>query len=128
MRPPGWRVDGQGSFREKRNCRMADRQTARPSTPRAPPARPAGGEIGAARLYWRPARTGAAVSQDARIETLEIKVAHLERALQDLSDVLYRQQQRLDAHEVRYQRLVDRVEGADQQSGSGPKFEIPPHY
>jgi uncharacterized coiled-coil protein SlyX len=68
------------------------------------------------------------VSQDARIETLEIKVAHLERALQDLSDVLYRQQQRLDAHEDRYQRLVDRVEGADQQSGSGPKFEIPPHY
>jgi uncharacterized coiled-coil protein SlyX len=68
------------------------------------------------------------VSQDDRIETLEIKVAHLERALQELSDVLYRQQQRLDAHEDRYQRLIDHAEGASQQPGSGPKFEIPPHY
>jgi uncharacterized coiled-coil protein SlyX len=107
---------------------MARRPTGRPSTSRAPPASPAGGEIGGARLYWRPARTGATVSQNPRIETLEIKIAHLERALQDLSDALYRQQQRLDAQEERYQRLIDRVEGANQQSGSGPKFEIPPHY
>ena len=68
------------------------------------------------------------MSHDARIEMLEIKVAHLERALQDLSDVLYRQQQRLDAHEARYQRLIERVEGADQPAGTEPKFEIPPHY
>jgi uncharacterized coiled-coil protein SlyX len=68
------------------------------------------------------------VSHDARIETLEIKVAHLERALQELSDVLYRQQQRLDAHEARYERLIDRVEAADQQTGPEAKFEIPPHY
>ena len=80
------------------------------------------------RLYWWPARTEAAVSHDARIETLEIKVAHLERALQELSDVLYRQQQRLDADEARYQRLIERVEASDPPSGSEAKFEIPPHY
>jgi uncharacterized coiled-coil protein SlyX len=68
------------------------------------------------------------VSHDTRIETLEIKVAHLERALQELSDVLYRQQQRLDAHEARYQRLIDQVEAADQPAGPEAKFEIPPHY
>ncbi len=65
---------------------------------------------------------------DTRIETLEIKVAHLERALQDLSDVLYRQQQRLDAHEARYQRLIERVEATDAPAGPESKFEIPPHY
>jgi uncharacterized coiled-coil protein SlyX len=68
------------------------------------------------------------VSHDARIETLEIKLAHLERALQDLSDVLYRQQQRIDAGEARYQRLLDRLEDASQPSASDAKFEIPPHY
>ena len=68
------------------------------------------------------------MSTNDRIEILEIKVAHLERALQDLSDVLYRQQQRLDAHEARYQRLIERVESPDQPAGSEPNFEIPPHY
>ena len=68
------------------------------------------------------------MSHDDRIETLEIKVAHLERALQDLLDVLYRQQQRLDAHEARYQRLVERVEAAEPPAAAESKFEIPPHY
>jgi uncharacterized coiled-coil protein SlyX len=68
------------------------------------------------------------VSPDARIEALEFKVAHLERALQELSEVLFRQQQRLDAHAARYQRLLDRIEAADQPAESGSKFEIPPHY
>jgi uncharacterized coiled-coil protein SlyX len=68
------------------------------------------------------------VSHEARIETLEIRIAHLERALQDLSDVMYRQQQRLDAHEARYQRLIDRVDAADQQPATDAKFEVPPHY
>ena len=68
------------------------------------------------------------MSHDPRIEALEIKVAHLESALQELSDVLYRQQQQLDAHDARYQRLVDRVEAVDPQSAPDAKFEIPPHY
>jgi uncharacterized coiled-coil protein SlyX len=68
------------------------------------------------------------VSNDTRVESLEIKVAHLERTLQELSDVLYRQQRRLDAHEARYQRLADRVEAAGEQAGPETKFEIPPHY
>ena len=64
---------------------------------------------------------------DARIETLEFKIAHLERALQELSDALYRQQQRLDAHEADYRRLVERVDAAAQPE-TASKFEIPPHY
>jgi uncharacterized coiled-coil protein SlyX len=68
------------------------------------------------------------VTHEARIETLEFKLAHLERALQELSDVLYRQQQRLDAHEARYQCLTERLEAADASPTAAAKFETPPHY
>ena len=64
---------------------------------------------------------------DARLETLEIKVAHLERALQELSDVLFRQQRTLEAIEARHASLLERLESAG-GSASGTEFEIPPHY
>lgn len=64
---------------------------------------------------------------NARLETLEIKFAHLEQAVQELSDVLFRQQRLLDALEARHAGLLERLEGA---AGQGPEsqFEIPPHY
>ena len=68
------------------------------------------------------------MSDDPRIELLEIKVAHLEQAVQELSDVLYRQQAMMDAHEVRYRRLMERVDASERQAGGDAQFEIPPHY
>jgi SlyX protein len=68
------------------------------------------------------------LSQDARLETLEIKVAHLERALQELSDVLFQQQRLLDALNVRHASLLERLEGAGGATGPDSHFEIPPHY
>lgn len=62
----------------------------------------------------------------ARIEALEVKIAHLEHALQQLSDVLYRQQQELDAQRLRLQRLLERP--ADAVGTSAQTVEIPPHY
>jgi len=51
--------------------------------------------------------------QDAtRIEALETKVAYLEATLQQLSDVLYRQQQAID-------RVIER---------NRQLLEKPPHY
>jgi uncharacterized coiled-coil protein SlyX len=67
------------------------------------------------------------VPEDARIEALEIKVAHLEQALQELSDVLYRHQRVIDALEARHASLVERLQGADSPSAEA-QFEIPPHY
>lgn len=68
-------------------------------------------------------------SADDRLETLEVKLAHLERALQELSDVVWRQQQQLDAADARHQQLLDRLAAADRGDDAPPsQFEIPPHY
>ncbi len=72
--------------------------------------------------------SGAAVSHEPRIESLEIKVAHLERALQELSDVLFRQQQLIDVQNARHLRLLERLESADASGPSESQFEVPPHY
>lgn len=72
--------------------------------------------------------TAAAATAAERIEALEFKVAYLERSLQELSDVVYRQQQLLEASEARYQRLLDRVESAERGAETPGGFEIPPHY
>ena len=68
----------------------------------------------------------------ARLETIELKIAHLERTVQDLSDVLYRQQRELDALDAQHRRLLERVESAAAESAdaadAATRIEIPPHY
>jgi SlyX protein len=68
------------------------------------------------------------VTDDARIELLEFKIAHLERALQELSDVLYRQQRELDEVRARAQRLVEQVQQLEDRDYDPNRIEIPPHY
>ncbi len=64
----------------------------------------------------------------ARIDTLEFKVAHLERALQELSDVVYRQQRELDSLRDRNQHLLAQVQQLEERGGDPNRVEIPPHY
>jgi uncharacterized coiled-coil protein SlyX len=64
----------------------------------------------------------------ARLEAVEFKIAHLERAVQELSDVLYRQQQQLDASLAMNQRLRQQLEDIESRSGDPTAIEIPPHY
>ena len=64
-----------------------------------------------------------------RLDTLEEKVAHLERALTELSDVVARQQKELDLALQRNQRLLDKIAALESDSGpSATAFEKPPHY
>lgn len=67
---------------------------------------------------------------NSRLEALEIKCAHLERAVQELSDVVYRQQQQLDRVLQRNQDLALQIEAleAATEAPGGPRSEIPPHY
>ena len=64
-----------------------------------------------------------------RLDTLEEKVAHLERALTELSDVVARQQKELDLALQRNQRLLDKIAALESDSGpSATTYEKPPHY
>ncbi len=66
----------------------------------------------------------------ARVENLEIKCAHLEKAVQELSDVVYRQQLELDRVLARSLELQGQVEALEAAADppAGPRAEIPPHY
>lgn len=65
-----------------------------------------------------------------RLEALEIKCAHLEQAVQELSDVVYRHQQQLDRVLQLNQELASQVEAleAATEAPGGLRAEIPPHY
>ena len=65
---------------------------------------------------------------DERLELLEFKVAHLEQALQQLSDVLYRQQREIAALQARAQHLFEQVQQLEDRGGDPGSVEIPPHY
>lgn len=66
---------------------------------------------------------------DARIEMLEMKVAHLERTLQELSDELARQQRDLNEMRARNQQLAQQLAAAhDSTAASATAIEVPPHY
>ena len=64
-----------------------------------------------------------------RLDSLEEKIAHLERALNELSDVVARQQKELDLALQRNQRLLDKIAALESDSGpSATAYEKPPHY
>jgi SlyX protein len=66
---------------------------------------------------------------DTRFEALEMKLAYLERSNQELGDVIYRQQQELDALKARMERLIDQVRAAaDGAQDYTATDEKPPHY
>ena len=63
------------------------------------------------------------------IEAIEEKLAHLERALNELSDVVARQQKELDRATDRHQRLMDKMAAMESDMGaSATAEEKPPHY
>lgn len=63
------------------------------------------------------------------IERIELKVAFLERANQELSDVVYRQQRELDALRAQLAALGSRVDAIKSPTGEySAEDERPPHY
>ena len=64
------------------------------------------------------------------LERLELKIAYLERANNELSDVVYRQQQELDQLKARVAALTERVEAVKDEEATPYTLdqERPPHY
>ena len=66
---------------------------------------------------------------NATLEQIEIKIAYLERANSELSDVVYRQQQELETLRTRLAELTGRFAAAQEQPTPYlPEDEQPPHY
>jgi SlyX protein len=69
------------------------------------------------------------MTENARLNDLEIRIAHLERGLQELSDVLIRQQKELDRAVERNQILADRLAALQERDDASTALEErPPHY
>lgn len=64
-----------------------------------------------------------------RLDTIETKIAFLEQANAELSDVVYRQRQELEKLQARLDNLVTRLETAQSPPTSyTAEDEKPPHY
>jgi SlyX protein len=62
-------------------------------------------------------------------DRLELRIAYLERANTDLSDVVYRQQQEIDALRLQLASLLARFDAdRSEQTQYSPEEERPPHY
>ncbi len=68
------------------------------------------------------------VAAAGRIEAVEFKLAHLERAVQELSDVVYRQQLALDRVLETNRQLRQQLEELEGRASDAGAVEIPPHY
>ncbi len=69
------------------------------------------------------------MSDESRIEAIEIRIAHLERSIQQLSDALYRQQRELDRVVERNRQLLAELDAAADPAGdAATRIERPPHY
>lgn len=64
---------------------------------------------------------------DTRLAELEVKYAHLEKLVADLSEVMWRQQKELDALKEGYRGLREKVAG-DPGIVDASTNERPPHY
>ena len=63
------------------------------------------------------------------LERIELKIAFLERANNELSDVVYRQQREIDGLRERLARLQAQLDTMKQQDGPyTAEEERPPHY
>jgi len=65
---------------------------------------------------------------EARIEALEIRLAHQELALDELTRTLLKQEQRMREHAEILERLELQVRALAPAEGVSPTDEKPPHY
>jgi len=66
---------------------------------------------------------------EAVLERIELKIAYLEKANTELSDVVYRQQQQLDGLEQRLALLASQLEEVKHRPREYTlEEERPPHY
>ena len=69
------------------------------------------------------------MTEPTRLDQIEIKLAHLERALIELNDAVLRQQREIEMLAARNRQLKDQLEALETGGeASADGFEKPPHY
>ncbi len=69
------------------------------------------------------------MSETDRFEILETKLAHVEHTVNELSDIIARQQREIDAARGQVKQLALRLAGLEAPQGAGSASEEkPPHY
>jgi SlyX protein len=68
------------------------------------------------------------MTEATRLDQIEIKLAHLERALIELNDVVVRQQRELELLTARNRQLKEQLEVLEGGGASAEGLERPPHY
>jgi SlyX protein len=63
-----------------------------------------------------------------RLTDIEIKLAHLENTVNELSEALYVQQGSMQKLERLCELLQQRIQSMDTPGGENPQDERPPHY
>jgi uncharacterized coiled-coil protein SlyX len=66
------------------------------------------------------------MTENDRIETIETKLAHLERALQELGQTVMRQRSDIEEVAARYRLMQTRLEVLEDGTNDGGGFEKPP--
>ena len=68
--------------------------------------------------------------EEKRISNLESSVVFQDRTIEELSEVIHRQQQEIDDLKLQYAKVMARLDSVEQPSESGSEqvVEIPPHY
>ena len=67
--------------------------------------------------------------EESRLDTIEIKLAHLERSLQELGRTVMNQQRDIVSLAARNRVLEQQLEAFDQEAAQRSEpFEKPPHY
>ena len=66
---------------------------------------------------------------DETLEQIQTKIAFLERAASELSDVVFRQHREIQALEAKVKEVSDRLNSVQSDQGTRPaEQERPPHY
>jgi SlyX protein len=62
------------------------------------------------------------------LERIQTKIAYLEQAMAELSDVVFRQHKEIQALDAQIKALKDRLAGASLDEARTIEQERPPHY
>jgi SlyX protein len=62
------------------------------------------------------------------MEEIQSKIAYLERAMVELSDVVFRQDREIQMLEAQLEAVRERLEGAPSEEMRSAEQERPPHY